>query len=75
VSDHCLVILYQLGEHGCTLQEMQTWVRPQMRANLARTLRRLAEVKDLAHVDGDRYVITRLGQKEVETRRLADPVF
>jgi hypothetical protein len=74
VSDHCLVILYQLGERGCTLQEMEKWVRPQMRANLARTLRRLAEVKDLVHIDAGRYAITRLGQREVEMRHLADPL-
>jgi len=41
-------------------------LRPQMRANLGRTLAGLAERKDWVHFDGSRYFITRLGQKEVE---------
>src|ERR1035437_6988498 len=73
VSDHCLVIMYQRGDQGCTFAEMESWVRPSMRANLGRTLRRLHEGKDLAHFDGDRYYITQLGQREVEARHLADP--
>jgi hypothetical protein len=73
VSDYCLVLLYQRGDRGCTFAEMESWVRPPMRANLGRTLRRLDEAKDLAHFDGSRYYITQLGQKEVEARHLADP--
>jgi hypothetical protein len=74
VSDHCLVLLYQRGAHGCTFQEMHAWVRPQMRANLGRTLKNLAETKDFAHFDGNRYYVTQLGQKEVEIRHLVDSV-
>jgi len=44
-----------------------------MRANLGTTLKRLAEQKDLIHYDGSRYLITRLGQKEVEARHLVEP--
>jgi hypothetical protein len=73
-SDHCLVLLYQRGDHGCTFEEMQGWVRRQMRANLGRTLKNLAETKDFAHFDGDRYYITQLGQREVESRHLVDPL-
>ena len=73
VGDHCLVILYQLGTHGCTFDEMERWVRPKMRANLGRTLRGLGEAKDLIHFDGGRYIITQLGQREVEARHLVDP--
>jgi hypothetical protein len=73
VSDHCLVLLYQRGEQGAAFKEMENWVRPQMRANLARTLNGLVERKDLIHFDGSRYFITRLGQKEVEVRHLVEP--
>jgi hypothetical protein len=73
VSDHCLVLLYQRGPDGCTFKELETWVRPQMRANLSRTLRLLSETKDFAHFDGTRYYITQLGQKEVEKRHLVEP--
>lgn len=74
VSDHCLVLLYQRGEQGATYKEVENWVRPQMRANLGRTLNGLAERKDLVHFDGSRYFITRLGQKEVEARHLVEPI-
>lgn len=74
VSDHCLVLLYQCDEQGATYKEIENWVRPQMRANLGRTLNGLADRKDLVHFDGSRYFITRLGQKEVETHHLIEPV-
>jgi hypothetical protein len=70
VSDHCLVLLYQRGETGATLAELQAWVRPSMRANLGRTLGVLVNRKDLVHFDGQRYLITRLGENEVESRQL-----
>ena len=73
VSDHCLVLLYQRGEQGAAFKEIEGWVRPQMRANLGRTLAGLAERKDWVHFDGSRYFITHLGQKEVEARHLVEP--
>ena len=73
VGDHCLVLLYQRGDQGAAFKEIESWVRPQMRANLGRTLNGLAERKDLVHFDGSRYFITRLGQKEVEARHLVEP--
>jgi len=73
VSDHCLVLLYQCGEQGAEFKEIEKWVRPQMRANLGTTLKRLTEQKDWTHYDGNHYFITRLGQKEVEARHLVEP--
>jgi len=72
-SDHCLVLLYQCGETGATFQQLQNWVRPAMRQNLKRTLNGLVHEHDLVYFDGSRYLITRLGQKEIEDRRLVDP--
>lgn len=72
-GDHCLVLLYQRGEHGATLDELLHWARPKMRSNLKTTLKRLAEQKDLIHFDGSRCFITRLGQQQVEARRLVEP--
>jgi hypothetical protein len=74
VSDHCLVLLYHRGDQGATFDELMTWVRPSMRANLGRTLNILSSSKDLIHFDGTRYFITFLGQKQVETRHLIEPV-
>ena len=73
-SEHCLVLLYQRGKLGATFQELRVWVRPKMRQNLRRTLGRLVSEKDMLHSDGARYQITRLGQNEVENRRLVDPI-
>jgi hypothetical protein len=73
VSDFCLVLLYDRAANGATFDELHSWVRPQMRANLGRTLTGLTDRKDLAHFDGDRYKITQLGEREVEKRRLLDP--
>jgi hypothetical protein len=72
-SDYCLVLLYQRGTKGATFKEMDTWVRPTMRANLGRTLANLVERKDFAHFDGQRYYVTFLGIKDVESRHLVEP--
>jgi len=69
-SDHCLVLLYHRGKAGATFAELQGWVRPRMRANLRRTLTRLEDVKDFVHSNGNSYRITRLGETDVESRRL-----
>ena len=71
-SEHCLVLLYHRGMKGATADELRTWVRPGMRSNLQRTLTLLVHKKDFLHFDGARYRITRLGQAEVENRRLLD---
>jgi hypothetical protein len=71
-SLHCLLILYHRGNVGCTLEEIQRWVRPKMLANLGRTLKELVERRDFVHFDDGRYFITRLGQREVEARRLVE---
>jgi len=73
-SDHCIVLLYQRGTKGVTFKEMESWVRPSMRANLGRTLANLVERKDFAHFDGQRYYVTRLGIREVESRHLVEPM-
>ena len=72
-SDHCLVLLYQCGEKGATFEQLREWVRPAMRRNLKRMLTTMADVRDLVHCDGPRYRITRLGESDVERRRLVDP--
>ena len=43
-----------------------------MRANLKRTLSTL-DGKDLIHLNGDRYVLTHLGEWDVEQRKLLEP--
>lgn len=71
-SDHLLVLLYWRGSDGATFEELQAWVRLVMRANLRRTLSTL-DKKDLLHLQGDKYLLTHLGESDVEKRRLLEP--
>jgi hypothetical protein len=72
-SPRCLVLLYQRGSGGATYDELSSWVKPDMRANLRRTLTTLTEDRLWVHLAGDRYKITRAGQQEVERRGWLDP--
>lgn len=71
-SDHLLVLLYWRGAEGATYEELNAWARPAMRANLKRTLATL-DSKDLLHLQGDRYLLTHVGEGYVEKRRLLEP--
>lgn len=71
-SEFFLLLLYQRGPAGATLSQLTSWARPTMRANVRRTLGILTDDKAFAHVDGDRYFITRTGQRHVESNGLAD---
>lgn len=64
-SDHCLLLLYQVGTGGATFEQLKEWARPSMRTNLRRTLHR--QVHDFAriHYDGERYYITRAGERQL----------
>jgi hypothetical protein len=72
-GDHLLLLLYQVGEGGASLADLERWSKPDMRANLRRTLRRLVEVQAYVHEDGNHFYITMTGLKEVERRRLLEP--
>ncbi len=72
-GEHCLVLLYQRDAAGATFLELEAWVRPAMRPNLRTTLKRMVDQKDWVHFDGASYRITRLGQMEIENRRLIEP--
>lgn len=71
-SEYCLVLLYHRGNDGASFAELDSWVRPNMRTNLRRTLRRLDEELAFIHLDGTRYRITRAGERDVEKRRLLE---
>jgi len=71
-SDHMLVLLYWRGVDGATFTELHSWARAAMRTNLKRTLNTL-DAKDLIHLNGDRHVLTNLGERDVEQRKLLEP--
>jgi hypothetical protein len=54
------------------LAAVNAWARPAMRANLKRTLNTLNS-KDLLHLQGERYLLTHLGEEDFEKRRLLEP--
>lgn len=71
-SDHLLVLLYWRGAQGATFEELHSWARPAMRANLRRTLNNLIS-RDLLHLQSHLYLLTHLGERDVEKRRLLEP--
>jgi hypothetical protein len=72
-SEHTMVLLYQCGDTGASVDQLATWSPESMRTNLRRTLKTLCESKRFVHDDGTRFVITRSGQLHVERKRLLDP--
>ena len=68
-----MVLLYQKGDDGATMKELELWARPKMRANIKRTLDALVHKKDLVHFDGSTYFITRHGEQYVEQNNLITP--
>ena len=70
--DYCLVLLYNRSSQGATFVELESWVRPSMRANLRRTLRQLEDRSAFIHSDSQRFRITQAGDREVEKRRLVE---
>jgi len=71
-SDYVLLLLYHVNFKGASLTDLSKWVRPSMRANLRRTLKRLDE-KAFAHQSGEHFEITQLGKQYVEDNRLLQP--
>lgn len=71
-SDHMLVLLYWRGAAGATLGQLRAWARPTMASNLGRTLKALDQ-RDFVHVQDGRYMLTKLGERDVERRRLLEP--
>lgn len=72
-SDFVLLLLYQRGPQGATAKQIETWVRPTMRANLRRTLNALEHTKAQIHESNGTFRITQSGQNYVESRQLMDP--
>lgn len=70
-GDVVLVLLYHVGAEGATVPELSQWVPTPMAANIRRTLRTL-ETKALVHQDNDSVVITRAGEKRVETENMLE---
>lgn len=71
-SDHFLVLLYWRGVNGATLEELTAWSRTPMKANIRRTLATL-DNRDLIHLKSRTYVLTKLGESDVERRKLLEP--
>jgi len=70
VSDYVLLLLYQRGKAGATLEDLDAWVQPSMRANLQRTVHRLQHDKAFVHLAHGRVALTQTGLAEVERRHL-----
>lgn len=69
-SGYVLLLLYQCGREGATHAQLLGWAKPEMHANLKRTLRQLVHDRTFVHYDGSRYFVTESGIREVERRKL-----
>src|SRR5581483_4679533 len=70
-SAYVLVLLYERGADGATFSELERWVRPTMRSNLRRTLRKMVDDDAFLHEQAEaRFLLTKLGRQEVERRNL-----
>ena len=69
-GEHVMLILYERGKIGASYDQLEEWARPDMRANLRRTLTRLVDDHAFVHANGKQYLLTKRGIAEVEKRRL-----
>jgi hypothetical protein len=69
-GEYALVLLYQRGKAGATLDELTAWSKPKMRSNFKTTLNRLVHDRAFAHFGGQKYFITESGMREVEKQKL-----
>ncbi|MGB7101892.1 MAG: hypothetical protein WBD95_24390 [Xanthobacteraceae bacterium] len=74
VSQYVLLLLFERGKAGASLDEIRKWVKPSMRRNLARSLDQLVHDKAFVHFDGENYYLTKLGSGEVERQKLHQSV-
>lgn len=72
-SQFILVLLYERGSDGATVEELKNWVKPTMRGNLQRTLDQLVHGRAFVHFNGTEYIITRAGAAEVEAKKYHGP--
>lgn len=71
-SDRILLLLYHCADSGATTDELSTWLKPEQRKNLNRTLKQMEHEKDyIVRTDG-KIRLTRRGILAVEERRLIE---
>jgi hypothetical protein len=70
-TEYVLVLLYERGTAGASYEQLESWARPPMRANLRRTLTKMVHDQAYLHHSGaGRFQITKLGIKIVEAKKL-----
>jgi hypothetical protein len=73
--DQTLLMLYRAGAQGMTLDELASALRVARKDHLKSRLVKLDQDKlVLAHPSTQRYYVTSKGSREVETRKLAQPI-
>jgi hypothetical protein len=70
VTEFVLVLLYERGTAGASYDQLEAWVRQSMRSNLRRTLNKMVDDEAYAHNSSGRFLITKLGIKVVEEKKL-----
>lgn len=71
-TDRVLLLLYNRGATGATIDQIQSWLKPSQRKNIRRTLFNLEHEKDCVTFQNNNYIITRLGILEVQRKKLLE---
>lgn len=71
-SDRILLLLYHRADEGATESELEKWLKPAQRRNLARTVKQMEHEKDLIVFVSGKFKITRRGIQEIERKALAE---
>ena len=69
-KERILVILYQRGRNGATIDEITSWLKPNQRPNVNRTLFQLEHNLDLIYRKDNKCFITNRGIKNVENSKI-----
>ena len=72
-KERLLATLYQRGRSGATVDELSSWLRPNQRANVRRTLGQLEHDNDFVVGRDNKYIITNRGIKHVEKSGMLIP--
>ena len=70
VTEYVLILLYERGTAGASYEQIESWVRPPMRANLHRTLNKMVDDQAYLHSSAGTFKITKLGMKTTEAKKL-----
>lgn len=71
-ADRIILLLYHCADSGATATELSSWLKPEQRTNLNRTLKQLEYDKDYLVFTNGKYRLTRRGITAIENKKLIE---